>query len=139
MLTRVDHIGIACTDLNQAIQFHRNAYGFEVCYREINDEQGVDEAMLRINGTDDGHATYLQLLSPTRPNSPVGKFLASRGEGVHHIAFGTPDVDAAAAAFLDRGMRVLFTPPRPAAMGSRATFLHPSECGGVLVELVTHT
>ncbi|RDI69057.1 methylmalonyl-CoA epimerase [Nocardia pseudobrasiliensis] len=138
MLTRVDHIGIACADLDEAIRFHRVAYGFDVCYREINDDQGVDEAMLRINGTDDGHATYLQLLSPTRPDSPVGKFLATRGPGVHHIAFGTPDVDAAAAAFRQRGMGVLFAAPRPAAMGSRATFLHPRDCGGVLVELVTH-
>ncbi|WP_026341874.1 methylmalonyl-CoA epimerase [Actinomadura atramentaria] len=137
MFTRVDHVGIACHDLEETIRFYRDSFGFEVCHRETNEEQGVHEAMLRVNGTDDGRATYLQLLSPTRPDSPVGRFLAARGEGVHHVAFGCPDVDRAAAELPAAGPRVLFDPPRPASMGSRATFLHPKDCHGVLVELVT--
>lgn len=137
MFTRLDHVGIACTDLDESIRFYRAVYGLEVCHREKNDDQGVVEAMLRLNGSDDGGATYLQLLAPTRADSPVSKFLRSRGEGVHHIAFGCPDVDQASVSLQAKGMNVLFTPPRYASMGSRATFLHPRECGGVLVEIVT--
>ncbi|MEU2121669.1 methylmalonyl-CoA epimerase [Nocardia niwae] len=137
MFTRVDHVGIACRDLDAAVRFYRSVHGLEVCDRQINNDQGVEEAMLRVNGTDDGAETYVQLLVPTRPDSPVAKFLNSRGEGVHHIAFGCPDVDRAAADLQAMGMNVLFLPPRPASMGSRATFLHPHQCGGVLTEIVT--
>jgi methylmalonyl-CoA/ethylmalonyl-CoA epimerase len=137
MLTRIDHIGIACFDLTATIEFYRATYGFEVEHSEENEEQGVREAMLRINGTDDGGATYLQLLEPTREDSAVGKWLAKNGEGVHHIAFGTPDVDADSAAVRDKGVRVLYEEPRHGTSGSRITFLHPKDCHGVLTELVT--
>ncbi|MFF5037372.1 methylmalonyl-CoA epimerase [Nocardia salmonicida] len=137
MFTRLDHVGIACRDLDQAVLLYRNAFDLEVCHRERNDDQGVVEAMLRLNGADDGGATYIQLLAPTRTDSPVGKFLQVRGEGVHHIAFGCADVDRTSAMLTVGGMSVLFDPPRTASMGSRATFLHPRDCGGVLVEIVT--
>ncbi|MFB7874102.1 methylmalonyl-CoA epimerase [Nocardia sp. NPDC056064] len=137
MFTRLDHVGIACHDLDRAVRFYRTTFGLDVCHRETNEDQGVVEAMLRLNGTDDGAATYLQLLAPTRPDSPVGKFLHRNGEGIHHLAFGTPNVDREVADLQAAGTTVLFTPPRPASMGSRATFLHPRECGGVLVEIVT--
>ena len=94
MLTRIDHIGIACFDLDATVEFYRATYGFEVFHSEVNEEQGVREAMLKINETSDGGASYLQLLEPTREDSAVGKWLAKNGEGVHHIAFGTADVDA---------------------------------------------
>ncbi len=94
MLTRIDHIGIACFDLDKTVEFYRATYGFEVFHSEVNEEQGVREAMLKINETSDGGASYLQLLEPTREDSAVGKWLAKNGEGVHHIAFGTADVDA---------------------------------------------
>jgi methylmalonyl-CoA/ethylmalonyl-CoA epimerase len=137
MLTRIDHIGIACHDLDRTVEFYRSTYGFEVFHTEVNEEQGVREAMLRINGTDDGGASYIQLLEPVREDSPVGKWLAKNGEGVHHIAFGTPDVDTAADTVRDRGVRVLYDEPRTGSMGSRITFLHPKDCHGVLTELVT--
>ena len=92
MLTRIDHIGIACFDLDKTVEFYRATYGFEVFHTEVNEEQGVREAMLKINETSDGGASYLQLLEPTREDSAVGKWLAKNGEGVHHIAFGTGDV-----------------------------------------------
>ncbi|ASU85281.1 methylmalonyl-CoA epimerase [Nocardiopsis gilva YIM 90087] len=133
--TRIDHIGIACHDLDATARFYRDTYGFEVTHTETNEEQGVREAMLRINGTDDGGASYLQLLEPIRADSPVAKFLAKSGEGVHHIAFGTADVAGAAAAVGERGVRVLGD-PRTGSMGSLITFLHPKDCGGVLTELV---
>jgi methylmalonyl-CoA/ethylmalonyl-CoA epimerase len=137
MLTRIDHIGIACNDLDATVEFYRATYGFEVFHSEVNEEQGVREAMLRINGTDDGGASYLQLLEPIREDSAVGKWLAKNGEGVHHIAFGTADVDAEAAGIRDKGVRVLYDEPRRGSMDSRITFLHPKDCHGVLTELVT--
>ncbi|MBV2366639.1 methylmalonyl-CoA epimerase [Streptomonospora nanhaiensis] len=136
MLTRIDHVGIACVDLDASIAFYRRTYGFEVAHEEVNEEQGVREAMLRVNGTDDGGATYLQLLEPTRDDSPVAKFLARHGEGVHHIAFGTADVAGAAEEVGGRGVRVLDPAPRHGSMDSRIVFLHPKDCGGVLTELV---
>ncbi|AUG79710.1 Putative methylmalonyl-CoA epimerase [Kitasatospora sp. MMS16-BH015] len=137
MLTRIDHIGIACFDLDKTVKFYCDTYGFEVYHSEVNEEQGVREAMLKINDTGDGGASYLQLLEPTREDSTVAKWLAKNGEGVHHIAFGTADVDGDAAAIKDKGVRVLYEEPRIGSMGSRITFLHPKDCGGVLTELVT--
>jgi methylmalonyl-CoA/ethylmalonyl-CoA epimerase len=137
MLTRIDHIGIACFDLDRTVDFYRATYGFEVFHSEINEEQGVREAMLKINETSDGGASYLQLLEPTRDDSTVAKWLAKHGEGVHHIAFGTADVDTDAADIGAKGVRVLYDEPRTGSMGSRITFLHPKDCHGVLTELVT--
>ncbi|RCV53263.1 methylmalonyl-CoA epimerase [Marinitenerispora sediminis] len=135
MFTRIDHVGIACHDLDATAEFYRRVLGFEVTHEEVNEEQGVREAMLRTNGTDDGAASYIQLLEPIRADSPVARFLARHGEGVHHVAFGTGDVAGAADAIGGRGVRVLGG-PRPGSMGSRITFLHPKDCGGVLTELV---
>ncbi|WP_017615210.1 methylmalonyl-CoA epimerase [Nocardiopsis salina] len=135
-LTRLDHVGIACRDLDASIDLYRRTYGFEVEHEEVNEEQGVREAMLRINGTDDGGATYLQLLEPTREDSPVAKFLERNGEGVHHIAFGTADVSGSAQEVGGAGVRVLDAEPRRGTAGSSIVFLHPKDCGGVLTELV---
>ena len=137
MLTRIDHIGIACFDLDATVEFYRATYGFEVDHSEVNEEQGVREAMLKINDTPDGGATYLQLLEPTREDSAVGKWLAKNGEGIHHVAFGTGNVDEDAADIRGKGVRVLYDEPRIGTMGSRITFLHPKDCHGVLTELVT--
>lgn len=136
MLTRIDHVGIACFDLDATADLYRRVHGFEVAHEEVNEEQGVREAMLRVNGTDDGHATYLQLLEPVREDSPVAVFLARHGEGVHHVAFGTGDVAATAAEIGGTGVRVLDESPRAGSMGSSIAFLHPKDCGGVLTELV---
>ncbi|MFI1334685.1 methylmalonyl-CoA epimerase [Streptomyces sp. NPDC020845] len=137
MLTRIDHIGIACFDLDKTVEFYRATYGFEVFHTETNDEQGVREAMLKINETSDGGASYLQLLEPIREDSAVGKWMAKNGEGVHHIAFGTADVDTDSEAIRGKGIRVLYEEPRRGSMDSRITFLHPKDCHGVLTELVT--
>jgi methylmalonyl-CoA/ethylmalonyl-CoA epimerase len=135
-LTRVDHIGIACRDLEAAIEFYRSTYGFEVAHIEVNEEQGVREAMLRVNGTDDGRATYLQLLEPTREDSAIGKYIAKRGEGIHHIAFGTADVVGTTERIVASGVRASYSEPHRGTAGSRINFLHPKDCGGVLTELV---
>ena len=138
-LTRLDHVGIACRDLDASMDLYRRTYGFEVEHEEVNEEQGVREAMLRINGTDDGGATYLQLLEPTRADSPVAKFLERNGEGVHHIAFGTADVAGSAQEVGGTGVRVLDAEPRRGTADSSIVFLHPKDCGGVLTELVQST
>lgn len=137
MLTRIDHIGIACHDLDATVEFYRATYGFEVFHTAVIEDQGVREAMLKINETSDGGASYLQLMEPIREDSAVGKWMAKHGEGVHHIAFGTGDVDTDSEAIRDKGVRVLYEQPRAGSMGSRITFLHPKDCHGVLTELVT--
>jgi methylmalonyl-CoA/ethylmalonyl-CoA epimerase len=136
MITRIDHIGIACRDLDASIAFYQRTYGFEVFHTEVNEQQGVREAMLRINGTDDGAASYLQLLEPTREDSPIAKYLESHGEGVHHVAFGTPDVAAETALITGTGVRALYPEARQGTMDSSINFLHPKDCQGVLTELV---
>ncbi|HEY7484318.1 MAG TPA: methylmalonyl-CoA epimerase [Streptosporangiaceae bacterium] len=136
MLTRIDHIGIACHDLEATVEFYRRTYGLTDVHIEESEEQGVREAMLKVNDAGDGGATYIQLLQPIRDDSPVAKFLARNGEGVHHIAFGTDDVRAAAGAVGGTGVRVLYESPRRGSMDSRINFLHPKDCGGVLTELV---
>src|SRR3954452_23454554 len=102
MLTRIDHIGIACFDLDETVEFYRATYGFEVFHSEVNEEQGVREAMLKINGTSDGGASALQLLEPTRPDSTVAKWLDKNGEGGGHIAFGTPGAGAGGARLQEK-------------------------------------
>ncbi|MGH3344041.1 MAG: methylmalonyl-CoA epimerase [Carbonactinosporaceae bacterium] len=136
MLTRIDHVGIACFSLDRTVEFYRRTYDFTVTHTEVNAEQGVREAMIKVNDAGDGGATYLQLLEPLGDDSPIAKFLERHGEGVHHIAFGTSDVRAAATKARDRGVRVLYDQPRRGTMGSQITFLHPTDCGGVLTELV---
>ncbi|WP_026415891.1 methylmalonyl-CoA epimerase [Actinomadura oligospora] len=137
MLTRIDHIGIACHDLEATVAFYRETYGFADAHFETNEEQGVREAMLKINETGDGAATYIQLITPIRDDSTVAKWLAKNGEGVHHIAFGTDgDVQDEADGIAAKGVRVLYDSPRNGSLGSRITFLHPKDCHGVLTELV---
>jgi methylmalonyl-CoA/ethylmalonyl-CoA epimerase len=136
MITRIDHVGIACRDLGASIEFYRATFGLEVLHSEVNEEQGVREAMLRISGTDDGAASYLQLLEPVRPDSAIAKYLEKHGEGIHHIAFGTPDVLGATEAATSTGVRALYGTPRCGTSNSSINFLHPKDCHGVLTELV---
>lgn len=135
MLTRIDHVGIACHDLDEKISFYEGTFGLVVASREINEEQGVKEAMLHVADGPSG-ASYVQLLEPLRPETPVGRFLAKRGEGVHHIGYGVDDVAAALAAIGATGVRLLDQRPRHGSMGAAIAFLHPKDMGGVLTELV---
>jgi methylmalonyl-CoA/ethylmalonyl-CoA epimerase len=142
LFTRIDHVGIAVRDLDAAISFYERVFGLECVHTEVNEEQGVREAMMRVaaggtraDGTPFG-GSYVQLLQPTRDDSPVGKFIARNGEGVQQVAYGVDDVAATMATLRERGVRVLSAEPRPGSMGSQVAFLHPKDCGGVLVELV---
>ena len=140
LLTRIDHVGIACRDLDQAIGFYRDTFGLEVVSLEVNEEQGVREAMLAVgSGAAEalaGRPGYVQLLEPLAPDTPVGKFLARRGEGIHHVGYGVSDIGEALATIAGTGLRLLDQRPRHGSMGASIAFLHPGDLGGVLTELV---
>ena len=135
MLTRIDHVGIACLDLAEKVAFYESTFGLVVVSREVNEAQGVREAMLHVADGPAG-ASYVQLLEPLGPDTPVGKFIAKRGEGVHHIGYGVRDVSAALAALGADGLRLIDERPRHGSMGASIAFVHPAAMGGVLTELV---
>jgi methylmalonyl-CoA/ethylmalonyl-CoA epimerase len=135
VLLRIDHVGIACRDLGQAIARYESVFGLTVTSRETNPEQGVHEAMLLV-GDAAGGATWVQLLEPTGPDTPVGKFIARRGEGLHHVGYAVADITAALASIGATDVRPLDQRPRHGSMGASIAFLHPADLGGVLTELV---
>ena len=132
LLTRIDHVGIAVPDLDAAIDFYATAFGVRVVHEEVNEEQGVREAMLAVGDS----GSCIQLLAPLGPNSTIAKFLDRSGPGIQQIAYGVDDVVAAADALRARGVRMLYDEPRIGTAGSLVNFAHPKDCGGVLVELV---
>jgi len=143
LLTRIDHVGIACRDLEASIEFYVATFGLTVASRETNETQGVREAMLHVGsvhqrqGADaPGGASYVQLLEPLAPDTPVGKFLDTRGEGVHHIGYGVDDVVATLEQLRADGIRLVDERPRHGSLGASIAFLHPKSVGGVLTELV---
>jgi methylmalonyl-CoA/ethylmalonyl-CoA epimerase len=139
LLTRIDHVGIACRDLDRTVELYQATFGLEAVSFEVNEEQGVREAMLRVGASGAPGvpgAGYVQLLEPLRPDSPVGKFLARRGEGIHHIGYGVADIKQALSDIGGTGIRLLDERPRHGSMGASIAFLHPADLGGVLTELV---
>lgn len=137
MLTRIDHVGIACRDLAARVVFYESVFGLTVVSMEVNEEQGVKEAMLAVaEGAPGPGVSYIQLLEPLRPDTPVGKFLERRGEGVHHVGYGVADLEASMAAAEAAGLRLIDSRPRHGSLGASIAFLHPGDIGGVLTELV---
>jgi methylmalonyl-CoA/ethylmalonyl-CoA epimerase len=132
MLTRIDHVGVAVRDLEAAIALYENVFGVHVVHQEVNEEQGVREAMLAVGDS----GSYIQLLAPLSDDSPIGKFLARHGEGIQQVAYGVADIDATSAELRAAGVRLLYDEPRRGTRGSRINFIHPKDAGGVLVELV---
>ena len=133
---RIDHVGVAVPDLDEAIAFYERVFGMRCVHTEVNEEQGVREAMLAAgDGPNDG-AARIQLLAPLSPDSTIAKFLDRNGPGLQQVAFTVADVQAAADAIRARGLRVLYDEARRGTAGSRVNFVHPRDCGGVLVELV---
>jgi methylmalonyl-CoA/ethylmalonyl-CoA epimerase len=132
MLTHIDHVGVAVRDIEAAIAFYERTFGVRVVHEEVNEEQGVREAMLAVGDS----GSYIQLLAPLSDDSPIGKFLARHGEGIQQVAYGVADIDAASAALRAAGVRLLYDEPRRGTAGSRVNFVHPKDAGGVLVELV---
>jgi methylmalonyl-CoA/ethylmalonyl-CoA epimerase len=131
-LSKIDHVGIAVPDLDAAIAFYRDTFGIVSVHEEVNTEQGVREAMLRVG---DG-ATLIQLLAPLSPESTIAKFLDRSGPGVQQIAYTVEDVVAVAAQLRAKGLRLLYDQPRRGTSDSLVNFVHPKDAGGVLVELV---
>jgi methylmalonyl-CoA/ethylmalonyl-CoA epimerase len=132
MFTAIDHVGVAVADLDEAIEFYWRAFGMRVVHEEVNEEQGVREAMLAVGES----GACIQLLAPLRPDSPIGKFLDRKGPGIQQLAYRVDDVVETAAALRANGLRVLYDEPRRGTAGSKVNFVHPKDAGGVLIELV---
>lgn len=130
LLTEIDHVAIAVRDLGAAIDFYREAFGAIVEHRELVDQDGVEEVLLRVSDS------YIQLVTPTRDDSPVAKYLDRRGEGLHHVGYRVADCAAALQAYLDAGGRAIDDAPRPGSRGTIVAFLHPKTSFGTLIELV---
>ncbi len=133
-ITAIDHVGIAVADLDAAIELYSTAYGMTCVHTEVNEEQGVREAMMAVGPDDDG--PRVQLLAPATPESAIAKFLDRSGPGLQQVAYTVRDVAATGAALRARGLRLLYDEPRRGTAGSRINFVHPKDAGGVLVELV---
>jgi methylmalonyl-CoA/ethylmalonyl-CoA epimerase len=128
----IDHVGVAVPDLDEAIAFYRDAFGMEVRHQEVNEEQGVREAMVGIGDTDQ----CVQLLAPVSESSTIAKFLDRSGPGLQQLAYRVTDVEAVSTVLRERGLRLLYDAPRRGTAGSRINFVHPKDAGGVLIELV---
>jgi methylmalonyl-CoA/ethylmalonyl-CoA epimerase len=131
-LRKIDHVGIAVPDLDAAIAFYRDTFGIVSVHEEVNEEQGVREAMLTVG---DGE-TQLQLLAPLSATSTIAKFLDRSGPGIQQLAYTVDDLESTSDALRAKGLRLLYDEPRPGTSGSRVNFVHPKDAGGVLVELV---
>ncbi len=130
MLTEIDHIAIAVRDLDAAIDWYRDALGAQVAHREVAEHDGVEEAMLSVA------ESYVQLISATRDDSPVAKFLDKRGEGLHHVGYRVPDCAAALEAMVKAGATPIDDAPRPGSRNTTIAFIHPKGSFGTLIELV---
>lgn len=129
---KVDHIGIATRQIDEALALWRDALGLQVAFTEEVTEQGVRVAMLPIG------ETHIELLEPLSENSPVGKFLEKRGPGIHHLAIQVTDIRATLALLKEKGTRLIDETPRTGAGGCLVAFVHPASANGVLLELVQH-
>ena len=130
MFGRIDHIGVAVEDLDEAIQLYGERLGMPLEHRETVEEQGVEAVLL---GVGEGH---VELLRPLGPDTAVGKFLERNGPGLHHVAYGTDDIESTLEAVRGAGLQLIDERPRTGVRGSRVAFLHPKSTGGVLTELV---
>jgi methylmalonyl-CoA/ethylmalonyl-CoA epimerase len=132
LFTAIDHVGVAVSDLEAAVAFYRDVYGMELEHEEVNEEQGVREAMMAVGGS----GSYIQLLAPLTPESTIAKFLDRSGPGVQQVAYRVEDVEAVSQVLRDRGLRLLYDEPRRGTSNSQVNFIHPKDAGGILVELV---
>ena len=130
MLGRIDHVGVAVEDMDDALALYRDVLGMPLVHRETVEEQGVDAALLDVG---DGH---VELLAPLGPDTPVGKYLAKRGPGIHHVAYAVEDIEAELERLRAAGVRLIDETPRIGIRNSRVAFVHPSSSGGVLTEIV---
>src|SRR3954451_20765870 len=132
LFSAIDHVGVAVADLDAAIAFYRDTLGMRLAHEEVNQEQGVREAMMAVGDS----GSCVQLLAPLSPESTITNFLDRNGPGVQQVAYRVRDVEAVSATLRERGLRLLYDAPRRGTAGSRVNFVHPKDAGGVLVELV---
>jgi methylmalonyl-CoA epimerase len=130
MFARIDHVGVAVEDLDVAIKLYETTFGMTLVHRETVTEQGVEAVLLDVG------ENHVELLAPLGPDTPVGKFLAKKGPGLHHVAYQVPDVEAALASLREAGVRLIDDSPRIGIRGSRVAFVHPAATGSVLTEIV---
>jgi methylmalonyl-CoA/ethylmalonyl-CoA epimerase len=130
MFGALDHVGVAVSDLEAAISLYQGTFGMDLVHRETVEEQGVEAVLLDVGDS------HVELLAPTGPETPVGRFMESRGEGLHHVAYRVPDIDATLAQLRERGVRLIDSEPRAGIRSSRVAFLHPKATGAVLTEIV---
>ena len=131
-LSAVDHVGVAVESIDAALAFYRDALGMPLVHRETIAAQGVDAALLDIGDS------HVELLQPLAPDTTVGKFLARRGPGLHHVAYRVESIEDALKSLSAAGIRLIDERPRTGIRGSRVAFLHPASTGGVLTEIVQH-
>ncbi len=132
LFTAIDHVGVAVSDLDEAIAYYRDVFGMQLAHEESNPDQGVREAMMRVGDS----GSYVQLLAPLSPDSPIGKFLERSGPGLQQVAYRVDDIEAVSVILRERGCRLLYDKPRPGTAGALINFVHPKDAGGVLLELV---
>jgi methylmalonyl-CoA/ethylmalonyl-CoA epimerase len=132
LFTAIDHVGVAVADLDAAIEFYSSTYGMRLAHQEVNEDQGVREAMMAVGDS----GSCIQLLAPLNDDSTIAKFLDRSGPGIQQLAYRVTDLDAVSATLRERGMRLLYDEPRRGTANSRVNFIHPKDAGGVLVELV---
>lgn len=132
LLVAIDHVGIAVADLDEALSFYSSVFGLESVHEEVNEEQGVREAMLAVGDS----GSCIQLLAPLDESSTIAKFLDRSGPGLQQLAYRVTDIDAVSATLRERGVRLLYDQPKRGTSDSRVNFVHPKDAGGVLVELV---
>jgi methylmalonyl-CoA/ethylmalonyl-CoA epimerase len=130
MFARIDHIGVAVEDLDAALALYEHEYEMRLVHREVVEQQGVEAVLLDVG------ENHVELLRPLSGDTPVGKFLAKRGPGLHHVAYQTPDIEAELERLGAAGLRLIDSAPRTGIRGSRVAFLHPASSGGVLTEIV---
>ena len=130
ILTEIDHVAIAVHDLEAAIDYYKHAFGATVTHREVVEQDGVEEALLKVA------QSYVQLLTPTRPDSPVAKSLEKRGEGLHHVGYRVADCAKALQLMIDAGATPIDKAPRKGSRGTTVAFIHPKGNFGTLIELV---
>jgi methylmalonyl-CoA/ethylmalonyl-CoA epimerase len=132
LFTAIDHVGVAVPDLDAAITFYHDTYGMTLVHEELNEEQGVREAMMAVGSS----GSCIQLLAPLSPRSTIATFLDRSGPGVQQVAYRVADLDAVSQTLRERGLRLLYDAPRRGTADSRVNFIHPKDAGGILVELV---
>ena len=130
MFSRIDHVGVAVEQIEPALALYAESMEMQLAHREVIEEQGVEAALLDVG------ENHVELLAPLGPDTPVGKFLAKRGPGLHHIAYQVTDIDQTLAQLSDAGLELIDSRPRVGIRGSRVAFVHPRSTGGVLSEIV---